>query len=112
VLASWLTSISQQAAALEQPQANNFARWPILGIEVWPNSEAAGSYDAEVAYFINWLNLRFDYLDSLFNTKATTTTALTSANLPAGGIGLQAVYGGDANNAPSSSAASTVTVTP
>jgi CotH kinase protein/Bacterial Ig-like domain (group 3) len=76
VFTAWLASIQQQAQSLEQSQANNFARWPILGIEVWPNPEAAGSYDAEVGYLTNWLKLRIAYLDSLFNKRAPTHVTL------------------------------------
>ncbi len=76
VFTSWLASIQQQSAVLAQSQANNFARWPMLGIEVWPNPEAAGSYQGEVQYLTNWLKLRIGYLDSLFSNKAQTGTAL------------------------------------
>jgi hypothetical protein len=64
VFSTWLASISQQAATLEQSQANNFGRWPMQGLRVWPDAEAAGSYNGEVAYLTNWLNLRIAYLDS------------------------------------------------
>ncbi|CAH9019241.1 Ig-like domain-containing protein [Candidatus Nitrosacidococcus sp. I8] len=48
------------------------------GIRVWPNAEAAGSYQGEINYFTNWLKLRIAYLDSVFNNnKATTTTTIT-----------------------------------
>jgi hypothetical protein len=77
VFSTWIASIQQQAKTLEQSQANNFGRWPMQGIEVWPNSEAVGSYDGEVQYFTNWLQTRLAYLDSLFNNKALTTTALS-----------------------------------
>jgi len=77
VLSTWITSIQQHAQSLEQSQANNFSRWPMLGIEVWPNSEAAGTYDGEVQYLTNWLQLRLAYLDSLFNNKAQTQTAFS-----------------------------------
>lgn len=76
VFSSWLASIAQEAASLEQSQANNFGRWPMQGLRVFPNAEAAGTYDGEVAYLTNWLNLRIAYLDSLFNSKAPTSTAL------------------------------------
>jgi CotH kinase protein/Bacterial Ig-like domain (group 3) len=76
VFTTWLASIEQEAQSLEQSQANNFGRWPMQGIEIWPNTEAAGSYDGEVAYFTNWLNLRIAYLDSLFNNKAPTSVTL------------------------------------
>jgi hypothetical protein len=34
VFSTWLASISQQAATLEQSQANNFGRWPMQGLRV------------------------------------------------------------------------------
>lgn len=77
VFKAWLASINQEAVALQQSQANNFGRWPMQGIEVWPNPQAAGSYSGEVAYLIDWINLRIGYLDSIFNSKAQTTTTLT-----------------------------------
>jgi hypothetical protein len=80
VFAAWLASIQQQAQSLEQSQANNFGRWPMQGIKVWPNSEAAGTYDGEVTFFVNWLELRIAYLDSLFNNKAQTSTTLRIAD--------------------------------
>ncbi|MGI4757579.1 MAG: Ig-like domain repeat protein [Janthinobacterium lividum] len=76
VLTSWLDSINSQASSLEQAQTNNFTRWPILGNRVWPNAQAANSYDGEVAYLSNYLKLRISYLDSLFNGKAQTATSL------------------------------------
>jgi hypothetical protein len=81
VFTAWLASIRQMAQSLEQSQANNFGRWPMQGIEVWPNAEAAGSYDGEVAYLANWLTLRIAYLDSVFNNKAPTSIALDT-NVP------------------------------
>lgn len=76
VLSSWLASIQAQAATLQQSQVNNFGRWPMQGVEVAPNPEAAGSYNGEVQYLVNWLQLRMAYLDSLFNNKAQTSTSL------------------------------------
>jgi CotH kinase protein/Bacterial Ig-like domain (group 3) len=77
VFDQWIASINQEAAALQQSQANNFLRWPILGIKVWPNPEAAGSYSGEIAYLTSWLNLRIAYLDSQFNQRAQTSTLLS-----------------------------------
>ncbi len=78
VFANWITSIRTQASTLEQSQVNNYNRWPMLGLEVWPNPEAAGNYDGEVNYLVNWLNLRIAYLDSQFNNKAQTETKLAA----------------------------------
>jgi hypothetical protein len=76
IFTTWLASIQSQATTLEQSQANNFGRWPMQGIEVWPNMQAAGSYDGEIAYLIGWLNARIATLDSKFNAKAATKTTL------------------------------------
>lgn len=76
VFAAWMAKIRAQAAALARSQANNFARWPVLGLETWPNPEVAGSYQGELSYFVNWLNLRFGWMDSQFNQKAATTVSL------------------------------------
>jgi hypothetical protein len=77
VFSAWLASIPQEAKTLKQSQANNFGRWPMQGIEVWPNAQAAGSYNGEVQYLTNWLQLRFSYLDSVLNNKAQTATTLS-----------------------------------
>ncbi len=82
ILSSWLASIPSKAATLEKAQANNFQRWPMLGIPVWPNPEVVGTYDGEVAYLTNYVNLRIAYLDALFNGKASTSTSLALAAAP------------------------------
>jgi len=78
VFTTWLTSIQQEAATLQQSQINNFGRWPMQGLEVWPNPQAGGNYAAEVSYLTNWLSLRIAYLDSLFNNKTQTSIALNT----------------------------------
>lgn len=83
VLSTWVNSITQQGALLQQSQANNFSRWPMQGSIVWPNAEVAGSYNGEVSYLINWINLRIGYFDSLFNHKLQTFSAL---EIPSGAI--------------------------
>jgi len=83
IFSTWLKSIQGEAQHLEQSQVNNFGRWPMQGVEVWPNPQAAGSYDGEVTYLVNWLSLRMEYMDSLFNNKTPTATALIA---PAGAL--------------------------
>lgn len=79
IFTAWMAAIQTQAAALAQSQANNFQRWPIIGIQTWPNSEVAGSYQGELSYFLNWLNARFGSLDAYFNNKTPTNTSLNIA---------------------------------
>jgi CotH kinase protein/Bacterial Ig-like domain (group 3) len=78
VFSAWIATINTEASALQQSQANNYNRWPMLGEMVWPNPEAAGSYNGEVAYMTNFLALRIAYLDSEFNGKKPTTTTITT----------------------------------
>jgi CotH kinase protein len=58
------TYIDQNAAALQQSQQNNFARWSILNQYVWPNPEVAGTYRGEVSYLKSWLTQRIAWMDS------------------------------------------------
>ena len=61
--------IDSEAASLNVAQQNNFARWPILGEEVWPNPQAAGSYSGEVTVLKNWLAARTAFMDSQYLEK-------------------------------------------
>lgn len=48
----------------------NFYRWQILGKYVWPNAsgfEERMTYQSEVDYMIEWLNSRYDWLDTAIN---------------------------------------------
>ena len=56
--------IDQNAAALDQSQKNNFQRWPILGVYVWPNPVITGSYEGEVNQLKQWLTTRIQWMDS------------------------------------------------
>ena len=107
VFSSWLTSITQESATLEQSQANNFGRWPMQGIRVWPNAEAAGSYSGEVGFLTNWIDTRMGYLDAEFNSKSPTSTTL---NLPSGTLrtGVPATFTAQVNGGTSPSGAVTL----
>ncbi len=59
-----ITFIDQNAAALDQSQKNNFQRWPILNVYVWPNPVITGSYEGEVNQLKQWLTTRIAWMDS------------------------------------------------
>ena len=61
--------IDSEAANLSVAQQNNFGRWPILGEQVWPNPEAAGSYAGEVTLLKSWLAQRVAFMDSQYLNK-------------------------------------------
>jgi len=59
-----LLYIDSRAAYLENAQANNFEKWPILSIYVWPNRIVTGSYGGEINAMKEWLQARIVWLDA------------------------------------------------
>jgi hypothetical protein len=41
----------------------NFIRWPILGVDVWPNYFVGQTYEEEVDYLKNWVTQRLSWMD-------------------------------------------------
>lgn len=70
-LISW---IDTTAARLDDAQARNFARWPILDEDVWPNAFAGGTYEAEIGYLKGWLAERLAWLDRQWLESAQAGT--------------------------------------
>ncbi|MFC4636006.1 CotH kinase family protein [Dokdonia ponticola] len=42
----------------------NFARWPVIGQYVWPNSFIGTTYGAEITYLREWISNRLEWLDT------------------------------------------------
>jgi hypothetical protein len=62
-----LADIDATALLLDESQAHNFNRWPVLGEYIWPNDSGATdrqSYAEEVEYLKIWLTERAAWLDS------------------------------------------------
>jgi hypothetical protein len=66
-LTAMLASIRTRAAEMQQSQLNNFQRWPILEMYVWPNYRIPGSYGGEIDYVESWLTTRIAWMDDQFN---------------------------------------------
>jgi hypothetical protein len=58
--------IDSLATLLNEAQARNFERWPVLGHYVWPNAFVGTSYRSETDYLKNWLSGRLQWLDEGF----------------------------------------------
>jgi hypothetical protein len=56
--------IDENADYLNLSQQHNFATWNILNIAIWPNSQVAGSYQGEVGYLKEWLQIRINWIDA------------------------------------------------
>ena len=58
-----LERIDSVAALVDEAQARNFTRWPILGVDVWPNPYTGETYQEELDYLKNWTTQRLTWLD-------------------------------------------------
>ncbi|MEM1096106.1 MAG: CotH kinase family protein [Bacteroidota bacterium] len=61
---SLMSFVDEQAALLDEAQARNFRRWPVLGSYVWANSFIGSTYASEVAFLKSWLRQRLQWLDA------------------------------------------------
>ena len=61
-----LARIDQMAVLLQESQARNFERWPILGRSIHPNYYVGNSYDEEVSWMKNWVAARLAWMDQQF----------------------------------------------
>ena len=58
-----LSYIDSVANVLDEAQARNFERWPILDQYIWPNRVWLGTYPKEVTYLKGWLEARMLWID-------------------------------------------------
>ncbi|RYY58833.1 MAG: hypothetical protein EOO05_15165 [Chitinophagaceae bacterium] len=63
-IAGLMTLIDETAKTLQYSQVENFKKWDILNIYVWPNRVVTGSYANEVAYLKTWLQTRIAWIDA------------------------------------------------
>ncbi len=69
-----LSFIDSTSTLLNQAQARNFQRWPVLNTRVWPNPQASGSYTGEVTYLKNWLTDRLIWMDGEIDRFSASNT--------------------------------------
>ncbi len=73
--------IDEQTALLDEAQARNFERFPILGEYVWPNSFVGNSYDDEINFLKNFVLLRLRWIDeNLLPIDINDCSELTTTN--------------------------------
>ncbi len=87
---NWWGRVDAMAAALKEPAARNFERWPILGQAVATEPFVAKTYDEEILYLKTWSSNRLAWMQAQFippprlypvepEVAAGTTLVLTSA---------------------------------
>ncbi len=55
--------VDSVATLVDEAQARNFARWPILGEYIWPNAFVGKTYQEELDYLKDWTTQRLTWLD-------------------------------------------------
>ncbi|GAB5536998.1 MAG: CotH kinase family protein [Rubricoccaceae bacterium] len=74
--------VDDTATLLDEAQARNFERWPVLGEFVWPNVdgfETRTTYASEVAQLKQWLQDRGEALNAVFPVDAAEAPQTTSS---------------------------------
>ncbi len=56
--------IDSYADTLNEAQARNFERWPVLGTHVWPNYFVGNTYQEEIDYLKSWIDKRLQWMDT------------------------------------------------
>jgi hypothetical protein len=78
-----LAYIDSVANVLDESQARNFERWPILDTYIWPNRVWLGTYPNEVAYLKAWLEARMIWIDANLPGKCLSTVSGHNEDFPA-----------------------------
>ncbi len=78
-----LARVDEMAAQLNEAQARNFRRWPIMGRRVNPNDFVGDTYEEEIKWMKQWIQKRLSWIDSQFISppaiaEATGAIALRS----------------------------------
>jgi hypothetical protein len=61
-----LGRVDEMAAQLNEAQARNFRRWPILGRRVNPNDFVGDTYEEEIKWMKQWIQKRLAWIDAQF----------------------------------------------
>lgn len=75
--------IDELAAQLQEAQARNFRRWPILGRHVHPNSFVGDTYQEEVDWMKGWIKDRIAWIDRQMVSPPTITAKSENGELRA-----------------------------
>ena len=87
-----LARVDEMAALLNESQARNFRRWPIMGRYVHPNWYVGRSYEDEITWMKQWIQNRLAWIDQQF-LAAPLLTLKGGSRVPTGALTLQAVAG-------------------
>lgn len=71
---SLLHYIDSMALTFAPVQSENYERWPILGIYIWPNNFVGQTYQEEIDYLKDWIIGRLAWMDANLPGVCMTTS--------------------------------------
>jgi hypothetical protein len=77
IIPALFANIDAKSEMLKLSQEQNFKKWQILDIYVWPNAVVTGSYDLEVEYLKAFLKTRISWIDQQINPTEDTFFTLS-----------------------------------
>ena len=85
---NFLGRIDDIARLLNEAQARNYKRWPILGMNVFPNAYVGNTYADEVKWLKDWIRTRLEWMEKQFVAAPAFSTAngRLSMTAPAGKV--------------------------
>lgn len=75
-----LARVDELAAQLEQAQARNFRRWPIMGRRVNPNDFVGDTYAEEIKWMKQWIQRRLAWMDGQFLAAPSVVGPIASGS--------------------------------
>jgi hypothetical protein len=70
--------VDEWAALLNEAQARNYKRWPIMGRDIHPNYYVGSSYPDEINWMKQWIRKRIAWIDSQFVAPPEVSRAANS----------------------------------
>ena len=70
-----LGRVDELAAQLNEAQARNFRKWPIMGRRVHPNDYVGDTYEEEIKWMKQWIQKRLTWMDAQFVATPVGTEA-------------------------------------
>ncbi len=68
-----ISYIDNVADTLSEAQIRNFSKWPVLGVELWPNWFVGDTYEEEINWMKDWLVNRLAWMDAAIENYKTVT---------------------------------------
>ena len=70
--------IDSLTTLINEARVRNFEKWPVIGVQLWPNYFVGQTYEQEINYLKSWISNRFTWLDENMIGEPTNVTEQNS----------------------------------